>query len=71
MFEQALRLDTIGNGQRPVFSLSVSQHMHKIKSLCKFGLNWSLKLQENDERKNTLAVQRSVLSEICTQLVVS
>ena len=26
-------LDTIGNCQRPVFSLSVSQHMHKITNL--------------------------------------
>ena len=31
-------LDTIGNCQRPVFSLSVSQHMHKITNLGKFGL---------------------------------
>ena len=26
-------LDTIGNFQRPVFSLGVSQHMHKITNL--------------------------------------
>ena len=49
--------------QRPVFSLGVSLHMHKITSLRKFGLNWSLKLQENDERKNILVIQNSVLSE--------
>ena len=35
--------------------------MRKITSLWKFGLNWSLKLQENDERNNTLVVQNSVL----------
>ena len=57
-------LDTFGNCQRPVFSLGVSQHMHQITSLWKFGLNWSLKLQENDERINTLVVvQNSVLSD--------
>ena len=46
-------LDTIGNCQRPVISLGVSQHdMHKIKNLWKFwGLNWSSNLQENNERK--------------------
>ena len=40
-----------GNCQRPVFSLGVSQHKHKITNLWKFGLNWSSKLRENDERK--------------------
>ena len=36
-------LDTFGNCQRPVFSLGVSQHMHKITNLWKFELNyWSL-----------------------------
>ena len=44
-------LDTIGNCQRPVFSLGVSQHMHKITKLWKFELNWSLKLRDNNERK--------------------
>ena len=34
-------LDTIGNCQRPVFSLGVSQHMHKITNLWKFELNRS------------------------------
>ena len=34
-------LDSIGNCQRPVFSLGVSQHMHKITNLWKFVLNWS------------------------------
>ena len=46
-------LDTIGNCQRPVFSLGVSQVMHKITNLWKFELNRSSKLQENNGRKNT------------------
>ena len=29
-------LDTFGNCQRPVFSLDVYQHMHKLPNLCKF-----------------------------------
>ena len=45
---------TFGNCQSPVFSLGVSQHMHKITNLWKFGLNWSLKLQEDNERKKQL-----------------
>ena len=51
---------TIGNCQRPVFSLGVSQNMHKITNLWKFQLswNWSSKLRDNNERKNTL-VKRS------------
>ena len=44
-------LDTIGNCQRPVFSLGVSQHMHKITNLWKFELDWSSKLRDNYERK--------------------
>ena len=46
-------LDTIGNCQRPVFSLGVSQHtcMHKITNLWKFELDWSSELQDNYERK--------------------
>ena len=49
---------TIGNCQRPVFSLGVSQHKHKITSLWKFELNWSSQLRENDESKNTLIDKR-------------
>ena len=50
-------LNMFGNCQRPVFSPGVSQHMRKITSLWKFELiNWTLKLQENDERKNILVV---------------
>ena len=55
---------TIGNCQRPVCSLSVSQHKHKITSLWKFELNWTSKLRENDERKKTpLVGQICVLSD--------
>ena len=54
---------TIGNCQRPVFSLGVSQHMHKITNLWKFELNWSSELGENDERKNTLVGRICVLSD--------
>ena len=56
-------LYTFGNCQRPVFSLGVSHHKHKITSLWKFGLNWSSKLRENDERKNTLVGRICVLSD--------
>ena len=33
-------LDTIGNCQTPVFTVCVSQWMHKITNLWKFELNW-------------------------------
>ena len=54
-----------GNCQRPVFSLGVSQHKHKITNLWKYGLDWSLDLQENNERKiypclNTLCASRCI-----------
>ena len=52
---------TIGICQRPVFSLGLSQHMHKITNLLKFELNWSSELGENDERKNTLVDGRIVV----------
>ena len=44
-------LDTISNWQTPVFSLGVSQHMHKIMNLWKFEPNWSSELRDNCERK--------------------
>ena len=53
-------LDTIGNCQRPVFSLGVSQVMHKITNLWKFELNRSSKLQENNGRKNILVAHLCV-----------
>ena len=48
------KLDTIGNCQRPGFSLGVSHHMHKITNLWKFELKRSSKLRDNNERKNIL-----------------
>ena len=55
-------LDTIGNCQRPVFSLGVSQHMHKVTNVWKLELNWSSKLRDkdNNERKNTLVIRSCV-----------
>ena len=48
MTETLKALDTIGNCQRPVFSLGVSQHFkQKITNLWKFDLNWSLKFRDN------------------------
>ena len=44
-------VDTFGNCQRAVFSLGVSQHMHKITRVWKFELNRSSSLRENNERK--------------------
>ena len=55
-------LDTIGNCQRLAFTVSVSQHMHKITNLWKFELNRSSKLRDNYERKNTLVTRSCVLS---------
>ena len=57
-------VDTIGNCQRQVFSLGVSQHMHKITNLWKFELNWSLKLRDNNERKNTLVMKMKLCHEV-------
>ena len=55
---------TFGNCQRPVFSLDKSNHNHKITSLWKFWLNWSSKLRENDERKNTIVMAELVCFQI-------
>ena len=44
-------LDPNGNFQRPVFSLGVSQHMHKITNLWTFELNLSSKWQDMNETK--------------------
>ena len=57
-------LDTVGNCQRPGFSLCVSKHMNKITSLRTFALNWSLKLQENDERKKHPCLYKIVCFQI-------
>ena len=56
-------VDTIGNCQRPVFSPGVSQHMHNITYLRKFELSRSSKLQDNNERKNTLVTRSCMLSD--------
>ena len=50
-------LDTIDNCQRPVFSLGVSKHMHKITNLWKFELNQSLKLWDINKRQNCFVAQ--------------
>ena len=46
-------VDTIGNCQRLVFTLGVSQHMHKITNLWTFRLNRSSQLRDNNEIKKT------------------
>ena len=55
-------LDSIGNCQRPLFPLGISQLMHKITNLWKFELNWSSKLRDNNEIKNTFVTRSCVLS---------
>ena len=50
-----MTLDASGNCQRPVFSIGVSQHMHKITNIWKFKLDWSSKLRDNNERKTPLS----------------
>ena len=56
-------MNTSGNCQRLVFTLVVSQHMHKITNLSKFELNRSSKLRDNNERKNTLVTRSCALSD--------
>ena len=51
-------LDAIGNFQRPVFSLGVSQHMHKITNL-----NRSRSFETKMYEKNTLVTRSRVLSD--------
>ena len=48
-----------GNCQRPVFSIGVSQHMHKITKLLKFG---SQSCEIIMEEKTPLSKQSCVLS---------
>ena len=67
-FFHLMTLDTIGNCQRSVFSLGVSQHMHKIINLWKFDLNRSSRLQDNNERKNTLVAPWSY-EVLCFQML--
>ena len=50
--EDLKTVDTIGNCQRPVSSVAVSQHyMHKITTLWKFEFDWSSELRDNYEIK--------------------
>ena len=56
-------MDTIGYCQRPVFSLAVSQHMHKITNLWKFELDWSLELLDKWKKKNIFVTRSCVLSD--------
>ena len=44
-------LDTFGNGETPVFTVGVSQHMHKITNLWKCELSRSSELRDFNERK--------------------
>ena len=46
-------LDTFCNCQRPIFSLGVSQHMHKITNLWKFELSLSSKLMRDNNGRKT------------------
>ena len=56
-------VDPNGNCQRLAFTVGVSQHMHKITYLWKFKVNWLSKLQDNNERKNTLVTLSCALSD--------
>ena len=61
-FNYLKTLDTIGYCQKPVSSLGVSQHMHtNTKPVKDFELNWSSKLRDNHERKNTPVSRNCVL----------
>ena len=42
---------TLVNCQSLAFTVGVSQHMHKIRNLWTFELNWSSNLRDNNERK--------------------
>ena len=64
-------LDTIGNCQRTVVSLGVTQHVHKIINLWKYELNWWSKLQANYDNKRKkhpchtkLCATRCLISEL-------
>ena len=46
IYEHLKTLDTIGNFQRPVFSLGESQHMHKITNLWRFELDCEITMKE-------------------------
>ena len=50
-------MDTISNCQRLVFTVGVSQHMHKITNMGKFELNRSSTLRDNNARKTPLSYE--------------
>ena len=52
---QLKTVDTVGNCQRLVFTVGVSQHMHKITNLWKFELNRSLKLRDIMKEKTPMS----------------
>ena len=56
-------LDTIGNCQRSVFSLGVSQHMHTITTLWELELKRFSKWRDENGRKNTFVTPSCVLSD--------
>ena len=56
-------LDTIGNCQRPVFSLGVFQHMHINNKHVKIWAQSVVEVWDINERKNTLVTQSCVLSD--------
>ena len=55
-------MDTFGKCKRPVFSLGVSQHKKNNNKITNFGIDWSSKLQQNNESKNTLVALLYVFS---------
>ena len=55
--------DTVGNCQRPVFSLGVSKQMQTITNLYNFGFNWASKLRENTIKTPWSVHKMCVLSD--------
>ena len=60
-FKELKALKTFGNCHRPVFSLGVSQHKHKITNLWKFEINWVARKWW--EKKKKLVGRTCVLSD--------
>ena len=56
-------MDTIGNCQRPVFSLGVSQHMHKITNRENLNSIGRQSCEITMKEKNTLVTRSCVLSD--------
>ena len=53
-FSLKAHMNSFGDCQRPVFSLGVSHFVNNITNLCEFWLNWSSKLEDNNEEKTHL-----------------